>query len=129
MRLLEQARPEALELGLKHVNNDACFPAIVLIGQLLDALRSGEFDPANCTVMISQTGGMCRATNYAALLRKGLAEAGFAQVPVLALSAYGLEDTPGFSFTVPMLHRVIQAMVLGDLLQTTLLRTLSLIHI
>ena len=123
VRLLEQARPEALELGLKHVNNDACFPAIVLIGQLLDALRSGEFDPANCTVMISQTGGMCRATNYAALLRKGLAEAGFAQVPVLALSAYGLEDTPGFSFTVPMLHRVIQAMVLGDLLQTTLLRT------
>ena len=123
VRLLEHARPEAMELGLKHVNNDACFPAIVLIGQLLDALRSGEFDPDNCTVIISQTGGMCRATNYAALLRKGLAEAGFAQVPVLALSAYGIEDTPGFSFTVPMLHRVIQAMVLGDLLQSCLLRT------
>lgn len=123
VRLLEHARPEAMELGLKHVNNDACFPAIVLIGQLLDALRSGEYDPDNCTVIISQTGGMCRATNYAALLRKGLAEAGFAQVPVLALSAYGLEDTPGFSFTVPMLHRVIQAMVLGDMLQTALLRT------
>lgn len=123
VRLLEHARPEAMELGLKHVNNDACFPAIVLIGQLLDALRSGEFDVENCTVIISQTGGMCRATNYAALLRKGLAEAGFGRVPVLALSAYGIEDTPGFSFTVPMLHRVIQAMVLGDLLQTALLRT------
>ncbi len=121
--LLERARPEAVELGLKHVNNDACFPAIVVVGQLLDALRSGEFDTENCSVFISQTGGMCRATNYAALLRKGLAESAFGHVPVVSLSAYGIESNPGFSFTLPMLHRIIQAVVLGDLLQTCLLRT------
>ncbi len=121
--LLERARPEAVELGLKHVNNDACFPAIVVIGQLLDALRSGDFDAENCSVFISQTGGMCRATNYAALLRKGLTDSGFGHVPVVSLSPYGIEPNPGFSFTLPMLHRLIQAVVLGDLLQTCLLRT------
>lgn len=123
VRLLERVRPEAMDLGLKYVDNDACFPAIVVVGQLLDALRSGDVDVDNCSVLISQTGGMCRATNYAGMLRKALAEAGFAQVPVVPLSAYGIEEVPGFRFTVPMVHRLVQSVVLGDLLQTCLLRT------
>ncbi|MBW3085190.1 hypothetical protein KEM60_01387 [Austwickia sp. TVS 96-490-7B] len=123
VRLLEQASPQSTELGLKYVHNDACFPAIVVIGQLLDALGSGEFDVDNCSVLMSQTGGMCRATNYAGLLRQALVDAGYPQVPVVPLSAYGLEEVPGFTFTVPMVHRIIQAVVVGDLLQTCLLRT------
>lgn len=120
--LLEHAHSDAVEMGLKHVNNDACFPAILVIGQLLEALRSGSVDPDNCSVLITQTGGMCRATNYAALLRRGLAESGFGHVPVIALSPSGIEQNPGFGFTPPMVHRLVQAVVLGDLLQTCLLR-------
>jgi len=122
VRLLREVSHGAIETGLRHVNNDACYPAIVVIGQLLDALRSGEFDTANCTVLMSQTGGVCRATNYAALLRKGLRDSGFGHVPVLTLSVGGVEKHEGFTLTPAVLHRVIRAAVLGDTLQTVLLR-------
>nr|WP_231980467.1 acyl-CoA dehydratase activase-related protein [Tessaracoccus coleopterorum] len=99
VELLEHASGEDIEVGLKYVNNDACFPAIMVVGQLVNKIRSGEVDPDRATVGITQTGGMCRATNYAALLRKALREAGYPQVPVLAISLQGLEDNPGFKLS------------------------------
>lgn len=122
VRVLEHTGRESMETGLKYVNNDACYPAIVVIGQLLDEFVSGRSDPDRTAVAITQTGGMCRATNYAALLRKGLRDAGYPQVPVIAASVQGLEDNPGFQVSLPMVHRGIQAIVLGDMLQQMILR-------
>ena len=122
IELLEQASATDVEVGLKYVNNDACYPAIMVIGQLINAFVNGGGDPDNSSVMITQTGGMCRATNYAGMLRKGLADAGLSQVPVIAVSAQGLEENPGFKITPSLVHKGIQALVLGDLLQTVLLR-------
>ncbi|MDT3767869.1 acyl-CoA dehydratase activase-related protein [Gleimia hominis] len=123
VRLLEQTTPESNELGLKFVNNDACYPAIVVIGQLIDELESGRVDPNRVAVAISQTGGMCRATNYASLLRKGLRDAGYGQVPVLPVSLQSVEKASGFSLTPGIVHSVIQSIVMGDALQTMVLRT------
>jgi len=122
VKLLERTTPEDVNVGLQYVNNDACFPAIMVIGQLINNFTSGDADPDHSSVIMTQTGGMCRASNYAGLLRKGLADAGYGQVPVLAVSAQGLEDNPGFSITPAMVHKGIQALILGDLLQNVLLR-------
>ncbi|HEY0215138.1 MAG TPA: acyl-CoA dehydratase activase-related protein [Cellulomonas sp.] len=122
VEILDQVSGDDLETGLRHVNNDACYPAIMVVGQLVEAFRSGRYDPDRTSVMITQTGGMCRATNYTALLRKALRESGYPQVAVVAISTGGLEENPGFALTVPLVHRVIQAVVLGDLLQDVLLR-------
>jgi predicted CoA-substrate-specific enzyme activase len=122
VKVLEHTTPEDVECGLRYVNNDACYPAIMVIGQLINAFETGGADPDHATVVITQTGGMCRASNYAALLRKGLKDAGYPQIPVLALSAQGLEKQPGFKITAPLVHQGIQALVLGDLLQNVLLR-------
>ena len=92
--------------------------SIIVVGQLVNAFISGGYDPDNCSVFITQTGGGCRATNYVAFLRKALKDAGFAQVPVVALSATGIENNPGFTLTLPLIHKALQAIVLGDLLQT-----------
>ncbi|MCD8498495.1 MAG: acyl-CoA dehydratase activase-related protein, partial [Clostridiales bacterium] len=121
-RILENASSEDIETGLKFVNNDACYPSILVVGQLVNALLAGEYDPDNCSVLITQTGGGCRATNYVAFLRKALREAGFPQVPVIAMSAGGIEKNPGFTLSPKLLHQAAQALVLGDLLQTVLLR-------
>lgn len=113
---------EAVEVGLKYVNNDACYPAIIVVGQLLKVLNSGEYDPDNTTVIMSQTGGGCRATNYIGFLRKALKDAGYPQVPVLSLSAQGFEKNPGFKMTLPLLHRTMLSLVYGDLLSKCLYR-------
>ncbi len=120
--VLEKASGDDIETGLKFVNNDACYPSIIVVGQLVNAFISGGYDPDNSSVFISQTGGGCRATNYVAFLRKALREAGFGQVPVVALSATGIENNPGFKLSMPLLDKAIRALVLGDLLQTLLLR-------
>ena len=122
VRLLEHTNRETMETGLKFVNNDSCYPAIVVIGQLLDEFVSGRSDPDKTAVAITQTGGMCRATNYASLLRKGLRDAGYPQVPVIAVSVQGYEDNPGFAMTTPMIHKTLQAIVVGDAIQSMLLR-------
>ena len=122
VQLLEHASADDTECGLKYVNNDVCYPAIMVIGQLINKFVTGGADPLNSSVVISQTGGMCRATNYAGMLRKGLRDAGFDQVPVLAMSAQGLEEAPGFKVTPALIHRGVQALVIGDLLQNVLLR-------
>lgn len=123
IKLLEHTSKDDLEVGLKYVNNDACYPAIVVIGQLLGAILRGEVDSERCAVVITQTGGMCRATNYAGLLRKGLRDAGYGHIPVIAVSAQGLEENTGFSITIPMVHKVAKAITLGDVLQKVVLRT------
>ncbi len=122
MKLLKEATPEDVECGLRFVNNDACYPTIIVIGQMVNAFLTGGADPDNTSVMITQTGGGCRATNYVAFLRKALREAGFPQVPVIALSVQGLEGNPGMNFTIPMIHHALQAICYGDMLSTLLLR-------
>ena len=122
VRVLEHTTRASMEVGLKYVNNDSCSPAIVVIGQLLEEFISGRADPDRTAVGITQTGGMCRATNYAALLRKGLRDAGYPQVPVIALSVQGIEDNPGFRLGAAQIHKAIQAFVIGDAIQSMLLR-------
>jgi len=122
MHILERASNSDVECGLKFVHNDACFPAIMVIGQLINAFVEGGADPDRSAVIITQTGGMCRATNYVGMLRRGLKQAGFGQVPVLALSTQGFESNPGFKITVPMIHQALQAVTIGDCIQNVLLR-------
>lgn len=116
---------EAINVGLKFVNNDSCYPAIISIGQLVEALQSGKYDLNNTSVMMSQTGGGCRATNYIPLLRKALNDAGFPQVPVVSVSLgnKGVESNPGFKFTLPMLKRIVVAILYGDLFERMVYRT------
>ncbi|MGC6768560.1 acyl-CoA dehydratase activase-related protein [Enterococcus sp. LJL51] len=116
---------EAVNVGLKYVNNDSCYPAIISIGQLVEALQSGEYDLNNVSVMMTQTGGGCRATNYIPLLRKALNDAGFPQVPVVSISMgnKGVESNPGFKFTLPLLKRVAIAFLYGDLFERVVYRT------
>ncbi|AFV89595.1 CoA-substrate-specific enzyme activase [Acidipropionibacterium acidipropionici ATCC 4875] len=123
VEVLQTAPKSDIEYGLSLVNNDACFPAIVVIGQLVSALKSGKYDLDHTTLFLTQTGGMCRATNYIALLRKGLKDAGFGRIPVIAASLQGIEENPGFSLTAPLVHKAVQAISLGDLLQKVHLRT------
>ena len=122
-KVLEKVTTEDIEVGLKYVNNDACYPSIVVIGQLINALLSGDHDLENTSVVMSQTGGGCRATNYAAMLRLALRQAGLEQVPVVALSASGIEKNPGLPLKTGMLGLILKGLVLGDLLTTVLLRT------
>lgn len=122
IKVLKEATSEDIECGLRFVNNDACFPTVMVVGQLINAFISGKEDPNNTSVMITQTGGGCRATNYVAFLRKALREAGLEHVPVIALSAQNFEKNPGLKFTLPILHHALQALCYGDLLSTLLLR-------
>lgn len=120
--ILRNATRDNVETGLKYVNNDACYPAIMTIGQLVSAIEDGKYDPDHVALAITQTGGMCRATNYYGLIRKALVDSGYPQVPVIALSTQGLEDNPGFQVTPVLAHRAIKALILGDLLMKCLYR-------
>ncbi|MDO5695584.1 MAG: acyl-CoA dehydratase activase-related protein [Eubacteriales bacterium] len=122
LHLLEYADHRTVEEGLKYVNNDACYPAIITIGQMMQALNSGKFDLNKTALIMSQTGGGCRATNYIAFIRKALKDAGMEQVPVISLNAAGIEKHAGFKLTVPMINRAIMALVYGDLLMRVLYR-------
>ncbi|MCL2374921.1 MAG: 2-hydroxyacyl-CoA dehydratase [Firmicutes bacterium] len=108
--------PTALDTGLKYVNNDACYPTILTLGQTLDALLKGDFDLDKTAVLMAQTGGGCRFTNYIAMMRKALEEAGMPQVPVLSLNFVGLEKTSGHSVTIPLMIGFAQSVTYGDLL-------------
>lgn len=120
--LLDKVTPEDVETGLKYVNNDACYPSIIVTGQLINALLSGKYPPDSTSIIISQTGGGCRATNYIAFIRKALQDAGFEKIPVISLNVSGLEGNPGFKLTIPLLDLSLKALVLGDLLLTLSLR-------
>lgn len=122
MKLLRHAGERAVEEGLKHVNNDACYPSILIIGQVMEALKSGEYDLSRTAIMISQTGGGCRATNYIAFMRKALADAGMEQVPVISFNTLGMEKNPGFTLNPELLRQLIVAIAYGDLLMRMLYR-------
>lgn len=114
--LLETTHHAIVEEGLKNVHNDACYPALLVIGQFIDALKSGKYDPDKVALLITQTGGGCRASNYIHLLRKALKRAGYDQVPVISLNLSGLEKNPGFKLSYNLGRRIIYAMLYGDLI-------------
>ncbi len=120
---LSETNDEIIETGLKYVNNDACYPAIIVIGQLINALKSGEYDLDNTSVIITQTGGGCRATNYIGLIRKALKDAGLEQISIISLNVSGLEKEQAFKVTASMANKIVQACVYGDLLMKLLLGT------
>lgn len=113
--VLSEVSEKAIAEGLQYVHNDACYPSIVTIGQIMSALKSGQYDLSKTSVMISQTGGGCRATNYIGFLRKALKDAELDHIPVISLNAGGLEKSPGFSLTPKLLHKLAIALMYGDL--------------
>lgn len=105
-----------IDEGLKYVHNDTCYPALLVIGQLIDAIKHGGYDPNKIALFITQTGGGCRASNYIHLLRKALEKAGLEFVPVISVNLSGLEKNPGWTLTLPMIRKMIYAMMYGDLI-------------
>ncbi len=116
IELLTNTDMKVINEGLKHVHNDTCYPALLTIGQLLSALKSGKYDVDRTAVVMSQTGGGCRASNYIHLLRKALKNAGMGQVPVISVNLAGLEKNSGFKISIPILRRCLAALAYGDLL-------------
>lgn len=114
--LLDSTGPTIAQEGLKYVHNDICYPAMLVIGQMIDALHSGKFDLDKTALVITQTGGGCRASNYLALLRKALVRANMPQIPVISLNLKGLEKSPGFKLSLPMLAQAFSAIIYGDLI-------------
>ena len=122
VKLLNTCTPRTVEIGLKYVNNDACYPSILTTGQMIEALQSGEYDVNKTALIMSQTGGGCRATNYIGFIRKALKDAGFPQVPVVSFNIVGMEKNAGFKITIPLMEKLLKSVIYGDLLQKLLLR-------
>ena len=120
--ILPEVDTLAVETGLQFVNNDACYPSILVAGQMIAALKSGKYDLDHVSLLITQTGGGCRATNYIGFIRRALSDAGWGHIPVISLSAQGFENNPGFKITLPLADRAIKAVMLGDLLMRVLYR-------
>ena len=118
MDLLETQGQIVKDTGLKYVHNDTCYPAILVIGQFINAIQSGKYDPHKVALVLFQTGGGCRASNYISLLRKALEKAGYGYVPVISLSLAGIEKHPGFKISVGTLIRLMYAVLYGDLLMS-----------
>lgn len=122
VEILPSVDKRAIDEGLRYVHNDACYPSIITVGQIMAALKSGKYDLNNTSVIISQTGGGCRATNYIAFIRKALRDAGMEHIPVISLNAIGLEKNPGFKITIPLLNNLLMGITYGDLLMRVLYR-------
>ena len=120
MELLRNCTQHTVETGLKYVNNDACYPSILVTGQMIEALESGKYDPNKTALIMSQTGGGCRATNYIGFIRKALKDAGYPQVPVISFNVVGMEKMSGFKLTLPIAERLLKCVILADLLQKML---------
>ena len=116
--LLETTGQQIRDKGLAYTHNDACYPAILVIGQFIEAIESGRYDPHKVALMMFQTGGGCRASNYISLIRKAVERAGYGYVPVISLSFAGIEKHPGFQLTLPLLHKLVYAVLYGDLMLT-----------
>lgn len=123
VELLETSGQHIAETGLKYVHNDTCYPAILVIGQFIDAIQSGKYDPEKVALILFQTGGGCRASNYIHLLRKALEKAGYGYVPVISLSMTGLEKHPGFQLNLHLVRRMMYGVLYGDLLMTLVNQT------
>ena len=122
MEVLPNDNKHAVDVGLKYVNNDACYPSLMVVGQIMDALLSGKYDLNKTAVIMSQTGGGCRASNYIAFIRRALKKAGMEQVPVISLNLSKLESNPGFKLTLPLIKRVCYGAVFGDILMKCVYR-------
>ena len=124
LELLPSTDRGAVEAGLRYVNNDICYPSILVTGQIMEAIESGRYDLSKTAVVITQTGGGCRATNYIALIRKALRDSGHPDIPVISLSAVKLDESnPGFKLTVPLLKSCVYSVLFGDLMMQMLYRT------
>ncbi len=113
--VLPNDNKQAVDVGLKYVNNDACYPSLMVVGQIMEAILSGDYDTDRLAVIITQTGGGCRASNYIGFIRRALKKAGYAHIPVISLNLSGLEENPGFKLTPVLVLRGIYALVLGDI--------------
>lgn len=120
LELLRECTSHTVETGLKYVNNDACYPSILTTGQMIEALQSGKYDLNKTALIMSQTGGGCRATNYIGFIRKALKDAGFNNIPVISFNVVGMEKVPGFKLTVPLLEKLLKCVIYADLLQKML---------
>ena len=123
LEVLNNSDRSAVDTGLKYVNNDACYPSLIVVGQIMDALLSGKYDLHHTAVIMSQTGGGCRASNYIGFIRRALERAGMPQIPVISLNANGMETNPGFKITLPLLTKAMQAVVYGDIFMRVLYAT------
>ncbi len=123
IEILPDATKETIDTGLKYVNNDACYPSIIVVGQLMSAVTSGKYDVNKLALIMTQTGGGCRATNYVGFIRRALAKAGYGQIPVIALSAQGFEKNSGFPISLKVINRAMQAIIYGDLFMKCLYKT------
>ena len=122
LEVLPNDNKHAVDVGLKYVNNDACYPSLMVVGQIMDALLSGKYDLNKTAVIMSQTGGGCRASNYIAFIRRALKKAGMEQVPVISINLSGLENNPGFKLTLPLIKRIVYGAVFGDILMKCVYR-------
>lgn len=123
IKVLENDNKQAVDVGLKYVNNDACYPSLMVVGQIMEALLSGEYNLDKTAVLISQTGGGCRASNYIGFIRRALEKAGYAHIPVISINLSGLEENPGFKITLPLIIKGLYACVFGDLFMRCLYRS------
>ncbi len=121
--LMDSEDKKNVDVGLKYVNNDACYPSTIVVGQIMSALSSGKYDLNKTAVVMTQTGGGCRASNYCAFIRRALEKAGMSQVPVIALSAQGIEKNEGFDITLKLGVKAMQAIIYGDLFMRVVYRT------
>ncbi len=122
LEVLPNDNKHAVDVGLKYVNNDACYPSLIVVGQIMDALLSGKYDLNRTAVIMSQTGGGCRASNYIAFIRRALKKAGMEQIPVISINLSGLESNPGFKITLPLIRKVAYGAVFGDILMKCVYR-------
>ena len=122
LEVLPNDNKHAVDVGLKYVNNDACYPSLMVVGQIMDALLSGKYDLNKTAIIMSQTGGGCRASNYIAFIRRALKKAGMEQVPVISINLSGLESNPGFKLTLPLIKRIVYGAVFGDILMKCVYR-------
>ena len=122
MEVLQNDNRNAIDTGLKFVNNDACFPSITVVGQIMDAVLSGKYDTDRLAVIMTQTGGCCRASNYVGFIRRALDKAGLSHIPVISLNPGGLEKNSGFKLPIKLLMKAIQGVVYGDLFMRCLYR-------
>ena len=113
--ILQNEGRSVVDNGLKYVHNDACYPALLVIGQMIDAIENGGYDPHKIALLITQTGGGCRASNYIHMLRKALEKAGLEYIPVISAS-FGLEKNPGFKITIPLIRQLVYGMMYGDII-------------
>ena len=122
IEVLANDNKSAVNVGLKYVNNDACYPSLIVVGQIMEAILSGKYDTDKIAVIISQTGGGCRASNYIGFIRRALEKAGYAHIPVISINLSGLEENPGFKITLPLVLKGMYAVVFGDIFMRALYR-------